>query len=64
VAAAAALATGISDLEKLLPAADVGGMAAAAAAAEGQKSPLSRPTGVRATPTKRKPARTMTAALS
>ncbi|KAL4853263.1 Protein tesmin/TSO1-like CXC 3 [Chlorella vulgaris] len=64
VAAAAALATGISDLEKLLPAADVGGMATAAAAAEGQKSPLSRPTGVRATPTKRKPARTMTAALS
>ncbi|EFN51873.1 hypothetical protein CHLNCDRAFT_139785 [Chlorella variabilis] len=61
-AAGAAPPAGASALEKLLPAAEAGGGAAAAAAA-GTAKPASRPGSVRATPTKRKPARTMTAAL-
>ena len=55
-AGATASAPAITLLERLLPAADAGAAAVAAVAATGR-------TSARATPTKRKPARTMTAAL-
>lgn len=63
-AMAGARAGNASMLERLLPAAAVAGetAGAAAAAAAKQQAP-NKPLGVRATPTKRKPQRTMTAAL-
>ncbi|KAL4450550.1 hypothetical protein ABPG77_000906 [Micractinium sp. CCAP 211/92] len=52
-----------SMLERLLPAAAVAGEAAGAAAAAAKQAASGKPPSVRSTPTKRKPQRTMTAAL-